>query len=110
MSIDAGQLIAISLIGFALALGIGLLYGLVCLARWTWAWVVGAHPQPQKQQGPSPQPERSPRVAHAAPITASDLHVIRSNLDAVSRQVEDLERRLRLSEGSETKIINLQRR
>ncbi|MFC5483202.1 hypothetical protein ACFPNZ_09280 [Microvirga aerilata] len=108
MGIEGDQLIAISLMGVALAFGTGLFYLLVLLAKRIWTWVAGT--RPQQQQNQTSQQEFSSEVAQAAPITASDLYVIRSNLDAVSRQVEDLERKLRLSDVHGTNIINLKRR
>ena len=110
MSIDAGQLIAVSFMGAALAFGIGLFYLLVLLVKRTWMWVAGASPQPHKQQNHTPQQEPSAGAAYDAPITASDLYVIKSNLAAVSRQVEDLERKLRLNEAHGTKIVSLRRK
>jgi hypothetical protein len=108
MSIDAGQLIAISLMGVALAFGLGLFYLLVRLARWTWRWVAGARPQQPRAR--TPQQELGSDTAYAAPVSASDLYVIRSNLDAVARQVEDLERKLTLSETYGSKIVSLKRK
>jgi hypothetical protein len=110
MGLDAGQLIAISLMGVALAFGLGLFYLLVRLARWTWRWVAGARPQSQQQRARTPQQELGSDTAYAAPVSASDLYVIRSNLDAVARQVEDLERRLNLSETYGSKIVSLKRK
>ena len=110
MSIDGGQLIAISLIGVALASGIGLFYLGVLLLKRTWTGIVGSRPRSQRQEELKPPQELNLGSPHAAPITAADLYVIRSNLDAVSRQVEDLERKLRLSETHGSNIINLKRK
>jgi membrane protein implicated in regulation of membrane protease activity len=110
MSIDAGQLIAISLMGVALAFGISLFYLLVLLAKWTWRWVAGTRPQSQQPQTRTPQQELGSEAAYAAPVSASDLYVIRSNLDAVARQIEDLERKLKLSETYGSNIVSLKRK
>jgi hypothetical protein len=96
MGISEDQLAAVGVLGVALALGLGLLFLLVLLARQTWRWVTGAHPQ--NSQGHGTLSNQDPGSETAFPPTiASDLFTIRSNLAAVSRQIEDLERKLRLS-------------
>ncbi len=80
------------------------------LARRLWVWIVGK----PAQSGPDQQKDRNLEATGSTgttEVTASDLFVIRSNLNAVGRQVEDLERRLRLgsAENTKTKIVELSR-
>jgi hypothetical protein len=110
MHLDAGQLIAISLIGAALAFGIGVFYLLVLLAKWTCRWVAGTGPQTQQPRTQTPQKELVSEGDHVAPVSASDLYVIRSNLNAVARQVEGLEQKLKLSEAYGPNIVSLKRK
>lgn len=71
--------------------------------------MTGTRQQPQqKQETPEPEPLREP--GSAAAITATELFVIRSNLEAVLQQVEDLERKLRQSEKSQTNVVELKRK
>jgi hypothetical protein len=96
MEISEDQLAAVGVLGVALALGLGLLVLLVLLVRQVWRWVTGARPQnSQVHRGPSKREPGSETAAFPSAI-ASDLFTIRSNLAAVSRQIEDLERKLRL--------------
>lgn len=96
MGISEDQLAAVGVLGVALALGLALLFLLVLLARQVWRWVTGARRQnSQVHRVPSKQDPGSETAAFPATV-ASDLFTIRSNLAAVARQIEDLERKLRL--------------
>jgi hypothetical protein len=94
----------------AMTLGIALPVGLLsCLmlfwfVRSTWRWIVG------KDQGSTSDQWREPEKASGQPlsasgVSASDLFVIRSNLNAVARQIEDLERRLRFEQSHKVKEL-----
>jgi hypothetical protein len=110
MSVSGDQLIAISLLFITFALGAGLFFLLILLTKWTWAWVIGKHPKSQKEQERAPRQKLMSEQADAHQITASDLYVIRANLDAISRQVEDLERKLRLGRTFGANIVNLKQK
>jgi hypothetical protein len=97
MGISEDQLTAVGLLGVALALGLGLLVLIVLLARQVWRWVTGARPQNSQVHGVPSKQDPGSETAPFPPTIASDLFTIRSNLAAVSRQIEDLERKLRLS-------------
>ncbi|MCB5175912.1 MULTISPECIES: hypothetical protein [Microvirga] len=93
----------------ALALGLGLLFLIVLLGRKLWAWMTGAR-RPARDEPPSnPAPAAAGDGAYAPSLLASDLYAIRSNLNAVSRQIEDLERKLRLG-SSNASVIGLKRK
>src|SRR5688572_9550446 len=66
MSIDGGQLIAICLIGVALAIGVGLIYLSILLLKRTWTWVVGSRPRSQRQSEQTAPQELNPGSLHAA--------------------------------------------
>ncbi len=96
MGISEDQLTAVALLGVALALGIGSLFLLVLLARLIWRWMIGARARDSQAHGTFPKQEPMSGTAYGPGVTAADLFTIRSNLNAVSRQIEDLERKLRL--------------
>ena len=84
-------MLALAVLGAAAALGLGLVFGAAVLVRGLFRWAAGTGsarkpPRVGAAGGPPPLP---------GPLAASDLFAIRSNLDAVSRQIEDLERKLR---------------
>jgi hypothetical protein len=82
---------ALALLGIAAAFGVGTLILTLSLVRALIRWAVGA-------TGTNPAGGHEPissTVLLAHPISGSDLFAVRSNLDAVSRQLEDLERKLR---------------
>jgi hypothetical protein len=92
MRLDWDQAVAIgTLIGCAV-LAFGVLFALLRLARSVGRWVFGGSRPP-----PAPSPSDRPAAPFDPAVTAADLVAIRSNLSAVSRQIEDLERKLRLS-------------
>ena len=69
--------------------------------------------RPSQKQKPPEQVstrEQGSRLSDTGPVSAADLYVIRSNLNAVSRQVEDLERKLRLTESYGANVVNLKRK
>jgi hypothetical protein len=91
MNMDWDQLGAVGALAGVALIGVALIYLAVALARGVTRWVFG--------RGGSPEvaPEPSHRSVPLDPqVTAADLVAIRSNLLAVTRQIEDLERRLRL--------------
>lgn len=92
MNLDWNQAAAVGALATFALVGLALLYALLHLARGAAWWISGAqrasHPVEPAARGPG----RSDPV-----VTAADLLAIRSNLMAVTRQIEDLERRIRLS-------------
>jgi hypothetical protein len=91
MEVGWDQMLALALLTTAAAVGIGALMLAFSLIRALIRWIVGAggseaiagHEPVTSSALPSP------------PVSASDLFAVRSNLDAVSRQLEDLEKKLR---------------
>lgn len=106
MSVGEDQLTAIAVLGIALALGGGLFVLVAALVKRIWAWMVGSRPHAPKE-GRAPGTE--PVSGSVLGVTASDLFVVRSNLNAVSRQVEDLERKLRAIEAQGANVVRLTR-
>ncbi|MGO4525077.1 hypothetical protein AB4097_09470 [Microvirga sp. 2MCAF35] len=100
-------------LGSAVTLGIVLAVGLILfsLVAWlvlaVWRWVAGNGSKPRKQED-VPKLDLQP-TAGASGVSASDLFVIRSNLNAVARQVEDLERKLRLASSDQAKAVETSR-
>jgi hypothetical protein len=82
-------------LGIVLAVGIGVFFLAVWLIRAVWRWMTGGSPKRRDLRQETKLELAQP--TNASGVSASDLFVIRSNLNAVARQVEDLERRLRLS-------------
>jgi flagellar biosynthesis/type III secretory pathway M-ring protein FliF/YscJ len=89
-------------LGFVVAVGLVLFFLAAWLARAVWRWMTRGGPK-QKDQRQEPKLELA-QPTNASSVSASDLFVIRSNLNAVARQVEDLERRLRLSSSEREKV------
>ncbi len=94
---DGGdQLSTAIVLGIVLAVGLALFLFLAWFVRGTWRWLTGGG----KRIGSAPRQEsrfEPVKPINGAGVSASDLFVVRSNLNAVARQVEDLERRLRLA-------------
>jgi hypothetical protein len=89
---DWDQVTALGALALMALTGAALLYAAV---RFVWGaarWIGG-------KPGPSDDRPAPSRGAHFfdPTVTAADLVAIRSNLLAVTRQIEDLERRIRLS-------------
>ncbi len=72
-----------------------------------WRWLTGSRSK-SKAERQEPKLELA-QPTRASGVTASDLFVIRSNLNAVARQVEDLERRLRLDSSNRAKVTEMPR-
>jgi hypothetical protein len=89
--------------GIVLAVGLMLFLLLAWLARAVWRWVTGGGSNPKAQR--KELKLELGRSLGEVGVSASDLFVIRSNLNAVARQVEDLERRLRLETSSRAKNL-----
>ncbi|RDI50396.1 hypothetical protein [Microvirga subterranea] len=110
MDVLGDQLIVVVLLGAILAIGLALLLLLMLLAKRTWNWITGDRLQPHKREV---QPSNAAPISGAAStagITATDLFVIRSNLEAVSRQIEDLEHKLRQSAKTQANVVELRRK
>jgi len=91
MNVASEQMLAVAVLGAAAAAGLGIMLVLALLLRGLWRWALGngfSKRSNQPQAGGLPAPLLNP-------LAASDLLAIRSNLDAVSRQLEDLEKKLR---------------
>ncbi|MBQ0823834.1 hypothetical protein HPT29_015645 [Microvirga terrae] len=89
-------------LGIVLAVGVVLVLLLIWLVRAVWRWMMGDTRSAKKAQKQEPVADPVKPIGSAG-VTASDLFVVRSNLNAIARQVEDLERRLRLEGGARTK-------
>lgn len=102
---DVDQAIAFGILLLIILSAVGIAFALLRLAKGA------AAPISAEARRPA-----SPKTASAAPlaydpeITAAALLAIRSNLDGVSRQVEDLEKRLRLSAVASARAGLQQRR
>jgi 5-bromo-4-chloroindolyl phosphate hydrolysis protein len=83
--------------GVVLAVGLILFFIFVMLGRALWRWVAGSGKQGRQEQKQEPRYEGAQQI-NPVGLSAADLFVIRSNLNAVARQIEDLERRLRLEQ------------
>jgi hypothetical protein len=75
---------------------------LVLMARQVWRWVTGARRHNSQVRGDPSTQDPGLETAPYPSTIASDLFTIRSNLAAVSRQIEDLERKLRLGAHART--------
>jgi len=88
-------------LGSAVTLGVVLAIGLILFFLVAWLvlaigrWIAGSGSKPKKQDD-EPKLDLKSAIGSSG-VSASDLFVIRSNLNAVARQVEDLERKLRLA-------------
>jgi hypothetical protein len=94
-------------LGIVVAVGIGVFCLVAWLLRAVWRWMTGSRSTP-KAERQKPKLELA-QPTSASGVTASDLFVIRSNLNAVARQVEDLERRLRLGSSDREKVTEMSR-
>jgi hypothetical protein len=97
---EGGQLSSAVMLGVALALGLLVFFVVAVLIRAMWRWMLGGT-QKGRSERQEPQFEAT-RLSGASGLSASDLFVIKTNLSAVVRQVEDLERRLRLEGPSKS--------
>jgi hypothetical protein len=93
VSIEWSQVSALGVIAAAVAVCIVLVFGVVGLVRRVWTWVAGDR-RLRETSKVSTTPEA---ILAGGVVTASDIFAIRSNLAAVSRQLEDLESKLRLN-------------
>jgi hypothetical protein len=91
MEVGWDQMVAVALLTIAAAVGIGTLMLVVSLIRALIRWIVGA--SVSNDVALLEPVGSSALLSH--PVSASDLFAVRSNLDAVSRQLEDLEKKLR---------------
>jgi hypothetical protein len=82
----------LGVIAAGIALVIVLTLAIVGFARALWRWIAGGPPE---KSVPAPVPA-SEAAKLDGTVTASDLFAVRSNLNAVARQLEDLEIKLRL--------------
>src|SRR3954449_456840 len=84
----------LALLGIAAAIAIILAFGVIRLCRGLWRWMFAAS---RTGQGARTEPaSAAPSSVVADPrLTATHILAIRSNLDAVSRQLADLELKLR---------------
>jgi hypothetical protein len=91
---EGGQLSSAVMLGVALAFGLLVFVVVALLARVMWRWMLGGT---QKGRGERQEPQfEGTQLTGVSFVSATDLFVIKTNLNAVVRQVEDLERRLRL--------------
>jgi 5-bromo-4-chloroindolyl phosphate hydrolysis protein len=85
------------MLGVVLAVGLILFFTVVLLGRAVWRWITGSGKQSRQEQKQELRHEGAQQI-NPIGLSAADLFVIRSNLNAVARQIEDLERRLRLEQ------------
>lgn len=93
MDIEWSQVSAIGVLAAAAAVCIVLVVGIIGLLRRLWRWIAG---EAQPRETPK-APAKLEAVSPDSAVSASDIFAVRSNLAAVSRQLEDLENRLRLT-------------
>jgi hypothetical protein len=91
MAFDWDQMLAVALLAAAAAVGLGLVALTFRLVSGFIKWALGA----ETANRPARSEPAAPVALPAQPVCASDLFAVRSNLDAVSRQLEDLEKKLR---------------
>jgi hypothetical protein len=94
-------------LGIVMAVGIVAFFVAAWLIRAVWRWMTGGSPKRRDLRQETKFELAQP--TNASGVSASDLFVIRSNLNAVARQVEDLERRLRLSSSERGKVADMPR-
>jgi hypothetical protein len=94
-------------LGIVVAVGPGVFFLVALLLRAVWRWITGSRRKP-KAEMQEPKLELA-QPTSASGVSASDLFVIRSNLNAVARHVEDLERRLRLSSRDREMVAEMPR-
>jgi hypothetical protein len=87
------QVSALGVLAAGAAILIVLALGLVSLVRRLGRWIAGGTSAPEADQSAG---KPADPVIPDPIVTASDLFAVRSNLNAVARQLEDLESRLRL--------------
>jgi hypothetical protein len=92
VNIEWSQISALGVLAAAAAVCVVLLVGFVSLLRRMGKWIAGGNRPREAQTSVKPEAVSSDSV-----VTASDIFAIRSNLAAVSRQLEDLENKLRLN-------------
>jgi hypothetical protein len=108
MNFNGVELQGLIFLGLAIAIAFVVALGLIRFLRGVWNWVF-----PARAPGRGDRPEAEPMgrlIAVGDPkLTATHILAIKSNLDAVSRQLADLESRLRSqsSSGSSTPPSNI---
>jgi hypothetical protein len=90
-------------LGIVVAVGLGVFFLVALLLRAVWRWITGSRRKPKAEMQ---EPELA-QPTSASGVSASDLFIISSNLNAVARHVEDLERRLRLSSRDREKVAEM---
>jgi hypothetical protein len=93
--IDWDKAMAIAILAAAAALGIVLVLVVLGLARSALRWVAAQGKPKARRAEAKMVPIRAGSID--SPVSASDLYAVRANLDAVSRQLADLEMKLRLT-------------
>jgi hypothetical protein len=96
------QLGSVVTLGIVFAAGLMVFLLVAWLVRAIWRWMIGE--SRRTDHGRKQEPEFDPvKPISPSGVSASDLFVVRSNLNAVARQIEDLERRLRLEPSRASK-------
>jgi hypothetical protein len=98
----ANQLGSVVTLGIILAVGLMLFFLCAWLVRGIWRWMTGGGRQARDTQKQEPRFDPIKPI-NISGVSAADLFVVRSNLNAVARQIEDLERRLRLDPSARAK-------
>jgi hypothetical protein len=90
MTPDPEVLVTWALLAATVALAGGVAFLMFLALRALFKWVVG----PLRRETPKPMATAA-SLPHS--VSASDLYAVRANLDAVSRQLADLEAKIRLA-------------
>jgi hypothetical protein len=99
------QISSAVMLGAVLAVGLALFFLLIWLVRGVWRWMTGGGQQTRSAQDQEPKFD-SAKPINGSAVSASDLFVVRSNLNAVARQLEDLERKLRLEPSGHAEMAS----
>ena len=87
---DPEVLVTWALLALAATLAVGAVFLMFLALRALFRWAV----RPMRRESSKPM-ATAPSLPHS--VSASDLYAVRANLDAVSRQLADLEAKIRLA-------------
>jgi hypothetical protein len=99
MNFNGVELQGLIFLGLAVAIAFIIAFGLIRFLRGVWLWVFPAR-APERVDRPETESIARQMVVGDPKLTAAHILAIKSNLDAVSRQLADLESRLRSQASS----------
>jgi hypothetical protein len=99
--------VVVTTVGALIALGLVVFYLVMLLARRIWRWITGSGKAVSKEAARSADSVIIP-LPLSRDVTSADFLVVKSNLMAVMRQIEDLERRSR-AQGANQNDTNVLR-